>query len=71
MYIDENTEIHIDIWKTMKMKSDFKFVRELAQILRGDEVLRDKSLNVIRANKGIQEGLVLASHAFVQDCLKG
>lgn len=52
MHIDANTRIHIDIWESIRAKSDSKFVRELARCLWSDEILRQKCLDVIRANRG-------------------
>ncbi|XP_051173412.1 uncharacterized protein PF3D7_1120600-like [Leptopilina boulardi] len=76
VHIDANTRIHIDIWESMRAKSDSKFVRELARCLWSDEILRQKCLDVIRANRGREINDVQFRNAItpqkvqiIKDCL--
>ncbi|XP_043462091.1 uncharacterized protein LOC122498436 [Leptopilina heterotoma] len=45
VHVGENVHIHLDVWESMKLKNDSKFVKELAVKIWGREGLQKKCLN--------------------------
>lgn len=51
VYVMDDKKVHVDLWESISAKNDSRFIRELAQILWGTDVLKQRCLDPQRANK--------------------